>query len=399
MAIAAGVVAVPMIYADRRSVQTQTVEVDWLEESLLKGNLSSVDQEKALKRIKKHPYWKMLPPDVQRAVEKNREGYNKSGLRRYVYSRKLNVFLDSDGYDVIGVIPTMWQHIDIINAPVQTPPVNPKTGRPYVAVADSVLAGLSDVDRSYVEKLAFRLNENIHYLGNSPLPRIDLGRLKRGKYVLSAVLPLTMHGSKYITSNYFMKNNQTTKKEQIETFNLNDPVAFDLGHRLLLPLRDPRVVYPRGYTGVKLECSHRPRGRGGGEDAANPIFLGWSYYLDKPEEISGVYRTYLEESHKTVQFFMKKLREEKARITDAGARGMAEKSLIEQTEKIGHQLENVLEKELKTYKKTYKRPPRTLLDPAGKAYDAFIRKQTRPAVTVVTGRRARISESSQRQRD
>lgn len=87
---------------------------------------------------------------------------------------------------------------------------------------------------------------------------------------------------------------------------------------------------------------------------ANPIFLGWSYYLDKPEAVSLIYKMYLEESHKTVQFFMKKLREEKDRITDAGARETAEKSLIEQTEKIGHQLENVLEKELKTYKKTYK---------------------------------------------
>ena len=357
----------------------QTVEVDWLEGDMLKGNLSPAEQEEALKRIKKHPYWKMLPPDVQRAVEKNRDRYNHGKyLKHYIDSRKVGIFIDaSSKYDGIVAVPTMWQHIDIINAPVQTPPVNPKTGRPYVAVADSVLAGLSDADRSYVEKLAFRLNENIHYLGNSPLPRIDLGRLKRGEYVLSAVLPLTMNDSGYITTNHFMKNNQTTRQEQIEAFNLNDPVAFDLGYRLLLPLRDPRVVYPRGYAGASLECSHAPRGRGEGGMVANPIFLGWSYYLDKPEAVSLIYKMYLEESHKTVQFFMKKLREEKERITDAGARGTAEKSLIEQTEKIGHQLENVLEKELKTYKKTYKKPPRTLLDPAGKAYDAYIRRHAK----------------------
>lgn len=361
-----------------KTQETQTAAVDWLEGDMLKGTLTPAEQEEAIKRIKKHPYWKMLPPDVQQAVEKNRERYDAEGVRGYVNSRRLRVFIDTAGkHDFIVAVPTMWQHIDIINAPVKTPPVNPKTGRPYVGVSDSVLAGLSDVDRSYVEKLAFRLNENLHYLGNSPLPRIDLGKLKRGEYVFSAVVPLTMDGSKSITDKYFMKNNQCTKEEQIEQFNLSDPVAFDLGQRLLLPMPDPRLVYPRGYAGASLECSHAPRGRGGGGFVANPIFLGWSYYLDKPEAVNLVYEMYLKDSRDTVQFFMKKLGEEKARISDTGARGTAEKSLIEQTEKIGRQLESVLEKELKTYKKTYKKPPRTLLDPAGKAYDAYIRRHAK----------------------
>lgn len=166
------------VYAGTGNEISQKQSVDWLAGDTLKGNGTPAERAELLRELKKDPFWKLIPSDIQRAVESNQDKYEiGKTLKIFVDSRNVHVYRSSYS---IYIVPQCWSHIDIINDAVDTPAVNPKTGKPYVAVSEEMLSDLSSADRDYVTKLADRLNENIHYLGNTPLPRFDLKRLKRG---------------------------------------------------------------------------------------------------------------------------------------------------------------------------------------------------------------------------
>lgn len=369
------------VYAGTGNEISQKQSVDWLAGDALKGNGTPAERAELLRELKKDPFWKLIPADIQRAVESNQDKYEIEPMKKFIDSRNVHVYRKNH---LIYMVPQCWSHIDIINDAVDTPAVNPKTGKPYVAVSEEMLSDLSSADRDYVTKLADRLNENIHYLGNTPLPRFDLKRLKQGGYMMSAVLPLTFKGPKFITTDRFMKNNQVTRAEQLKNYGIEDETVSKLAGRFGLPMKNLNKFYPNGYTDTNVECSGIPRSAfsaGIGESAvpAKILFLGWNIYIKKPEHLASTYKHYLDDSRYSVEYFARGIQKEKEQNSSSNSRGKAVLMLLMQAEKWAQQIEKGLEREIKSYKKTWKKPPRTLLDPSGKAYDAFIRKHTMPS--------------------
>lgn len=144
----------------------------------------------------KIPNWKeMLTPRFKKLVDAKKENIN---LRMNVYSKDNRKNIDKPMMhytlyqtDALGIYTSSRRTIFVVPvtfgsaewiAPEKTPPINPKTKKPYVTLSPRLKATLSKEDAVYLETLAEVLNENLHFMF-SPIPQLSLKEMRKGAYL------------------------------------------------------------------------------------------------------------------------------------------------------------------------------------------------------------------------
>lgn len=144
----------------------------------------------------KIPNWKeMLTPRFKKLVDAKRGNIN---LRMNVHSKdkRKNLHKSMMRYalyqtDALGIYASSRRSIFVVPltfgaaewiAPEKTPPINPQTKKPYVALSPRLKATLSKEDAVYLETLTEVLNENLHFMF-SPIPQLSLKEMSKGAYL------------------------------------------------------------------------------------------------------------------------------------------------------------------------------------------------------------------------
>lgn len=137
----------------------------------------------------------MLTPRFKKLVDAKKENIN---LRMNVHSKddRKNLHKPMMRYalyqtDALGIYTSSRRSIFVVPltfgsaewiAPEKTPPINPQTKKPYVALSPRLKATLSKEDAVYLETLAEVLNENLHFMF-SPIPQLSLKEMRKGAYL------------------------------------------------------------------------------------------------------------------------------------------------------------------------------------------------------------------------
>lgn len=211
MVAATGLVSIPLPVTVRAEASVQTAapaEVDWetinWKEKTYPNRqpLSPEDAEIMWKRVQKEPQFQALPQVFKDLVEQNKEMYSlsKGEVNAFSFGKNTRGILFGSNIICIAFNDRFGLYVNIlklkamkfVDEPVETPAVNPKTKKYYVLPAQKTIRALSGADLAYVKAFTEVVNRNIHYLGSSPVPRLDMKRLKRGEYIGMSLWPLSL---------------------------------------------------------------------------------------------------------------------------------------------------------------------------------------------------------------
>ena len=246
-----------------------------------------------------------------------------------------------------------------VDEPMETPAVNPKTKRPYVAPSNATLRSLKGDDLAYVKAFTEVVNRNIHYLGASPIPRLDMKRVKRGEYIgmhmwpLSLVQPQKMYETR-------KKDIARSANEMKEYFAGGDEETYCLQNILGTPLYNPRAFAPEaGMNGSSLNCYGDPTPKFLG---VNVVSLEQARQATAPERVLNfAYKRYFEAVKASCNLFKTGMESELNALDKKSPRGRAVNEVVKQAEKYLSQLEKAAAKCIENADKVYLNPPKTLL--------------------------------------
>ena len=245
-----------------------------------------------------------------------------------------------------------------IDEPLETPAVNPKTKRPYVAPSNATLRSLKGDDLAYVKAFTEVVNRNIHYLGASPVPRLDMKRVKRGEYIgmhmwpLSLVQPQKMYETR--------KKDIARSPEQVkEYFARGDEVTYRLQNTLGTPLYVPRSFAPEARIAHDGDCYGHPTPKFWG---VNVVSLSQARQATEPERVLNfAYKRYFEAVVASCNLFKTGMESELNALDKKSPRGRAVKEVVKQAEKYLDKIESAAAKCIENADKVYLNPPKTLL--------------------------------------
>lgn len=312
---------------------------------------------------------------MKQAVEQNKENYDfDSGPAKDGDFINNNISVDRiKGSYAVQVL--RWDLMTFLDAPEASSPLNPKTGQYYVMPPKESFEGLSEADLDYVKKLTERVNRNIHYLGHSPIPRIDPAKMKKGAYVTTGILPLKLLPESYLLSQKFMKANKTTQEEFRTFLGLEDDIDFELAKRLGVPVYHPERFKPENLIKHYRTCWGVPMPMAGDGPLLQPISLGWSYFITWSEyAYKQFYIEYFDAIVESAKLFQKGLEAEKALHT-TDAKAAAVQAIVKQAKQYAAKIEKEADKYMHQSDKIYKKPPRSILDPSGSVLNKFLKKQ------------------------
>lgn len=376
--------------------------VDWLAAKTYdavprKG--TEMEKKAALAEFKKLSFWKILPLHVKKAVEDNQSDYDVDEYSSlFVYNSKISVYYAKHKGECY-VRPRMWSHLTFVDAPEESPAMNPETNKYYVMPARQTLVGLSPEDLIYVKKLTEAVNRNIHYLGNSPIPQLNLQKMKTGGYLLCAVMPPQLASLKVAFSSRVRERvyKDRSPQEIMALYSLSDDTELNIAMRLGVPLYHPERLNPELSLSGPRGNQNAYRGLPIGEDSQHPgkvIFLGWSRFISKDKEQQAdaymlLYNEYFSTVTESVLFFRKGLQEELASVPAADARRAAVSDIVAQADKIAARIAAIANAYAERGGGFYRNPPKTLLDPKGR-YFARVLKQYKAAAEA---QRSRVAET------
>lgn len=248
----------------------------------------------------KIPNWKeMLTPRFKKLVDAKRGNMNFRVLskdkRKNLHKPMIRFVLYQT--DALGIYISTRQSILVVPltfgaaewiAPEKTPPINPQTKKPYVALSPRVKAILSEEDAVYLETLAEVLNENLHFMF-SPIPQLSLKEMRKGAYLGKFLLvptrfkPIALEDVsqdptlkdafsvspkriKEIRNQYKNYIPQTYYDETYLMTHLADgnPLKFEIQKRLGAPLWNIGEIFPDIVTPFSsLSCQGTPSLGGG----------------------------------------------------------------------------------------------------------------------------------------
>lgn len=389
LAVAAGIMAGPVMQAARQDISISAhgfPKVDWLDGKNFKEPCGTAQEhEEALRKLKKDPIWPLLPKDLQAAIEKNKDNYffhNEDVF--FIHSSNINIHNMGSMNNYYNVLPRKWAYITFLDAPEKTPAVDPKTGKYYVMPPKKTWDKLSPKDMVYIKKLTDRVNQNIHYLGNSPIPKIDEKKMKKGAYLFAGMQPLRLvnpsrmnyNQKKFLTyyKNYYNK----TEADLRAFFNLEDETDYQLACRLGVPVYHPEQWTPDEVFTITSNCYALPS-ESSEPIISTPIVLGSSAYLTNPKHAyAKTYIPYFQAIQLSAKLFRKGLQEELAQTGLQEAKYAAVKAIITQTDKFASQIEQEATRYMQQAD-VYKKPPRSILEPSGRNLEKFLLKQKQRA--------------------
>ncbi len=377
----AGMVTVPFLYAEKeQGVELHQKTANWLDAKNLIKTVSSeaerAERQAILTKFKKAPFWKFIPPDLQEAIEEStmyRVDESSNPTYHFLWNEKIHVTFEPRA-SRYNILPQALHLMQPLEAPEQTQAVNPKTGKYYVMPPKKTVTSLSQTDLAYVQELTKQINRNLHYLGNSPVPKIDMKAFKKGKYMLSVIFPLTIHPGSYVFSDKFMKYHKMNETELRHFFGLEDDIAYDIAKRIGIPVYHPEQ-FPGHFIKVRSDCQHTPiHIWASNPEIINPLFLGWSGYETDDRTLPNLYRQYFQVLEDSISVFRNGLRAEKAAHSPTDARYSAIEALTRQADAMAAALERSTQK-YKENNQIYKKLPRSLLDPSGTHLNKFLSRQ------------------------
>ena len=361
-------------HAETTSIN-QPAEVDWetvnWKEGLRKNYhpLSPEDAETMWKRIQKEPEFQALPQVFKDLIEQNKDNYKmysgsnvntfvvgKQGGGSFFVSKLLFISFDNRG----GLTADIFKlkAMKFIDEPLETPAVNPKTKRPYVAPSNATLRSLKGDDLAYVKAFTEVVNRNIHYLGASPVPRLDMKRVKRGEYIGMSLWPLSLVQPQ--------KMYETRKKDIAHSpqevkayFAGGDEETYRLQNTLGTPLYVPRSFAPEARIAGDFDCYGHPTPKFWG---VNVVSLSQARQATEPERVLNfTYKRYFEAVTASCHLFKTGMESELNALDKKSPRGRAVNEVVKQAEKYLSQLEKAAAKCIENADKVYLNPPKTLL--------------------------------------
>lgn len=389
LAVAAGIMAVPVMQAARQDISISThgfPKVDWLDGKNFKEPCGTAQEhEEALLKLKKDPIWPLIPKELQKAIEQNKDNYSYKNKNMFFIANSniqvCNMGLMNNYYNVL---PCKWAYITFLDAPEKTSAVDPKTGKYYVMPPKKTWDKLPPEDMAYIKKLTERVNQNIHYLGNSPIPKIDEKKMKKGAYLFAGMQPLRLvnpsrmnyNQKKFLT--YYKNYYDKTEADLRAFFNLEDETDYQLACRLGMPVYHPEQWVPDEELSITQNCYALPSENVRPIISA-PILFGSSAYLTNPKHAyAKTYIPYFQAIQLSAQMFRKGLQEELAQTGLKEAKYTAVKAIITQADKFASQIEQDATRYM-LQKDIYKKPPRSILEPSGRNLEKFLLKQKQRA--------------------
>ena len=361
-------------HAETTSIN-QTAEVDWetvnwKEKTYPNSNpLSPEDAETMWKRIQKEPEFQALPQVFKDLIEHNKDMYkmfegdvntfvfDKQGEGRFVGTNMINLAFGNRTGLFVNILKL--KAMKFVDEPMETPAVNPKTKRPYVAPSNATLRSLKGDDLAYVKAFTEVVNRNIHYLGASPVPRLDMKRVKQGEYIGMSLWPLSLvHPQKMYETR---KKDMSRSSQEVKTyFAGGDEETYRLQNSLGTPLYNPHAFAPEaGIHGSRADCYGHPTPMFLG---VNVVSLAQARQATAPERVLNfAYKRYFEAVTASCNLFKTGMESELNALDKKSPRGRAVKEVVTQAEKYLDKIEAAAAKCIENADKVYLNPPKTLL--------------------------------------
>lgn len=393
MVAATGLVSMPVPVTVRAETSVQTAapaEVDWetinWKEKTYPNRqpLSPEDAETMWKRIQKEPQFKALPQVFKDLIEHNKEMYSlsKGEVNAFSFGKNTRGILFGSNIIFIAFNDRFGLYVDIyklkamklIDEPVETPAVNPKTKKYYVLPSRKTIRALSGADLAYVKAFTEVVNRNIHYLGSSPVPRLDMKRVKRGEYIGMSLWPLSLVQPQKMYEEY-KKDITRSANEMKEYFAGGDEETYRLQNILGTPLYAPRTFAPEASKrGSATDCYGHP----------TPEFLGVNVVslcdaaqaTDPERVLNFAYKRYFEAVVASCHLLKSGMAQEVGTLDKKSARYRAVNEVVGQATKYLTQIEKAAEKYIAQADRIYKNPPHTLLNAKGTGKPRTVQRAT-----------------------
>ena len=392
MVAATGLVSIPLPVTVRAEASVQTAapaEVDWetinWKEKTYPNRqpLSPEDAETMWKRIQKEPQFKALPQVFKDLIEHNKEMYkmfegdvntfivDKQGSGRFVGTNMINLAFGNR----TGLFVDIYKlkAMKLIDEPVETPAVNPKTNKYYVLPSRKTIRALSGADLAYVKAFTEVVNRNIHYLGSSPIPRLDMKRVKRGEYIGMSMWPLSLVQPQKMYETH-KKDIRRSSQEVKAYFAGGDEETYRLQNILGTPLYNPRAFAPEASTEGGADCYGHPTPELLG---INVVSLRQARQATDPERVLNfAYKRYFEAVVASCHLLKSGMAQEVGTLDKKSARYRAVNEVVGQATKYLTQIEKAAEKYIAQADKIYKNPPHTLLNAKGTGKPRTVQRAT-----------------------
>ena len=392
MVAATGLVSMPVPVTVRSETPVQTAapaEVDWetinWKEKTYPNRqpLSPEDAEIMWKRVQKEPQFQALPQVFKDLIEQNKEMYkmfegdvntfklDKQGSGRFIGTNMINLaFNNRTG---LYVFILKLKAMKLIDEPVETPAVNPKTKKYYVLPAQKTIRALSGADLAYVKAFTEVVNRNIHYLGSSPVPRLDMKRVKRGEYIGMYMWPLSLVQPQKMYETH-KKDIARSANEMKEYFAGGDEETYRLQNILGTPLYVPRSFAPEAHTASSADCYGHPTPEFWG---VNLVSLAQARQATDPERVLNfAYKRYFEAVVASCHLLKSGMAQEVGTLDKKSTRYRAVNEVVGQATKYLAQIEKAAEKYIAQADKIYKNPPHTLLNAKGTGKPRTVQRAT-----------------------
>ena len=402
MVAATGLVSMPVPVTVRAEASVQTAapaEVDWetinWKEKTYPNRqpLSPEDAEIMWKRVQKEPQFQALPQVFKDLVEHNKEMYKMYGdsnVNTFVFDKQgggvlfessvVRLAFNNRGGLTIDI--NKLKAMKLIDEPVETPAVNPKTKKYYVLPSRKTIRALSGADLAYVKAFTEVVNRNIHYLGSSPVPRLDMKRVKRGEYIGMYMWPLSLVQPKVLYESDDTPSKRANKKainkthaQLVDYFAGGDEETYRLQNILGTPLYAPRTFAPEAGAIANLrDCYGRPTPEILG---VNMVSLGQARQVTDPERVLNfAYKRYFEAVVASCHLLKSGMAQEVGTLDKKSARYRAVNEVVGQATKYLAQIEKAAEKYIAQADRIYKNPPHTLLNAKGTGKPRTVQRAT-----------------------
>lgn len=392
MVAATGLVSMPVPVTVRAETSVQTAapaEVDWetinWKEKTYPNRqpLSPEDAETMWKRVQKEPQFQALPQVFKDLVEHNKDQYEvlegdvntfvvDRGAGRFVGTNMINLAFGNRTGLFVAILKL--KAMKLIDEPVETPAVNPKTKKYYVLPSRKTIRALSGADLAYVKAFTEVVNRNIHYLGSSPVPRLDMKRVKRGEYIGMSMWPLSLVQPQKMYETH-KKDITRSANEMKEYFAGGDEETYRLQNILGTPLYAPRTFAPEAKKrGIATDCYGHPTPEFLG---VNVVSLEQAQQATVPERVLNfAYKRYFEAVVASCHLLKSGMAQEVGTLDKKSTRYRAVNEVVGQATKYLAQIEKAAEKYIAQADRIYKNPPQTLLNAKGTGKPRTVQRAT-----------------------
>ena len=395
MVAAAGLVSIPVLMPAREDHMVQTdagmalaPEVDWNTVDWSKGLrtkakdgriLSPEEAEVIWKKLQREPQFQALPQVFKDLIKGNKEHYewlsgnvddfklDKEGNCRFFVSDMIS--LDAFQKTGISIFMEKFKTVKLVDEPVETPAINPKTKRPYVMPSNNTIRSLKGDDLAYVRAFTEILNRNIHYVASTPIPKLDMAGVKRGEYIGTAFWPLSLirpmddlESTKTSTQRLNKRELRKTHAQLVDHFARGDEAVYRLQNVLGTPLYNPRAFAPNvgGRGGGGYDCNGYAHSELLGTKV---VWLTSARQVEDPKWVLGfAYKRYFEGALDSIRLIKSGMAQELDTLDKKSPRYRAMSEVAKQATKLLNQLEKTAQKYHDTADKIYTNPPYTLLN-------------------------------------